>query len=54
MLPSLQNIHAVKIRQHVCNLSVMDVGVFSSVLLQVVLLLPRGGENVSERHWTTE
>lgn len=36
------------------GLSVMDVGAFSSILLQVVLLLPRGGENVSERHWTVE
>lgn len=29
MLPSLQNIHAVKICQHVCDLSVMDVGALS-------------------------
>lgn len=39
---------------YVCGLSVMDVGAFSSILLQVVLLLPRGGESVSERHWTVE
>lgn len=39
---------------YLCGLSVMDVGAFSSILLQIVLLLPRGGENVSERHWTVE
>lgn len=39
---------------YVCGLSVMDVGAFSSILLQVVLLLLRGGENMSERHWTVE
>lgn len=39
---------------YVCDLSVVDIGAFSSILLQVVLLLPRGGENVSERQWTAE
>lgn len=38
---------------YVCDLSVVDIGAFSSIL-QVVLLIPRGGENVSERHWTAE
>lgn len=36
---------------YVCGLSVMDVGAFSSILL---VLLPRGGEDTSERDWTVE
>jgi len=49
-----RTIHIILRCGNVCGFSMMNAGAFSSVLFQVVLLLPGEGENVSEKHWTVE